>query len=843
MLNLFCSLLEKMNVLEFSNYIPAALLGKHLKNIGFSVTKIERPISSRGRSEEIEYMKHMKHDIDKDKKHVLLDLPTEKNKLEKLIETADIVIENFAPSVASKRGFDFETCKRINPNVIYISLPGFMPDDTPYKNTVAWDGNIMASSGVFCDMGLNRKLLGIKASYSSLTLPSSYGSSFALFVLMCAIRSKRCGEHFVVPLASSLMEALVHNSLSFPLDTCYMNMRKRTILKEQYPISEEELDQLQDPFFRKYVCLDNRPFYLVCPAHIRHQKQALKVLGIETQVLNIMSPVDVYSEKFNYGLGCGNVHEIHAKQIYPLMKEAFNKKTSSEWEYLFGSHGVPAIAHKTKQEWIECSHAKDSGLVVEKSDSIQVGPIGWFHFSHNISTTSKQQKPKQNLKGLKVLDLTNVIAGPTIGAMFSRLGAEVLKIDSPKPMYAPDISVIYGIATNIGKKSLLLDILSDHGRRILELLIKDYDILLINCTHECLKRLKLTKDDLYKINTNIILVHFDAWGGPNETGKYNNFIGYDDNIQAGIGIMSRFGGSLETCEEHAHVGTIDVIAGVACAAFAVYALYLREEYGKVNVVRTSLASVGQYVQYPLMFSERQTISKGITCRGDHVLYSCYETLEGWIFIGDSLNPQKTCFTYDILVKTFGEMTIEEAIQFCVKHGWNVSVLKTMDAIRKSCVVDKYEIDGPTFQFLIHYDHPAGVLTMVAPIATRITLDSISHSPKYGRDTYTILKKYGMENSLFNRAVSCSWSKFYIPYSSPCDSCKKKGRKLFTLTCDHKLCFYCMGKAENKCSTCGMPHETSIEKLDQILKQWKVGYKQWRRGLTQGSKDMETLFHN
>ena len=75
-----------------------------------------------------------------------------------------------------------------------------------------------------------------------------------------------------------------------------------------------------------------------------------------------------------------------------------------------------------------------------------------------------------------------------------------------------------------------------------------------------------------KINDKMILVHFDAWSGPNEKGQYSNYIGYDDNVQAASGIMERFGGGLHTAEEHAHIGTIDVIAGVACAANVVRAL-------------------------------------------------------------------------------------------------------------------------------------------------------------------------------------------------------------------------------------------------------------------------------
>ena len=61
----------------------------------------------------------------------------------------------------------------------------------------------MAASGVFCDMGLNRTLLGVKASFSSLHLPSTYASIFGAFAVMTAVFDERHGERIVVPLASS----------------------------------------------------------------------------------------------------------------------------------------------------------------------------------------------------------------------------------------------------------------------------------------------------------------------------------------------------------------------------------------------------------------------------------------------------------------------------------------------------------------------------------------------------------------------------------------------------------------------------------------------------------------
>ena len=159
-------------------------------------------------------------------------------------------------------------------------------------------------------------------------------------------------------------------------------------------------------------------------------------------------------------------------------------------------------------------------------------------------------------------------------------------------------------------------------------------------TKDSLQRAKLTRSYLKEINPKLILVHFDAWSGPEEKGKFSNYIGYDDNIQAASGIMERFGGGLTTAEEHAHIGTIDVIAGVACAANAVYALLKLKLSKKVCTVRTSLASVGQYLQYPFIVGNKPIMKLcgvGLSCKGDHPFNCCYEASDGWVLIALSLN--------------------------------------------------------------------------------------------------------------------------------------------------------------------------------------------------------------
>ena len=68
------------------------------------------------------------------------------------------------------------------------------------------------------------------------------------------------------------------------------------------------------------------------------------------------------------------------------------------------------------------------------------------------------------LRGLRVLDLTRVVAGPFATAILADLGAEVIKLDTVKPMYDPLIGTLFTFQTGMGKRSALVDIMSEEGR-------------------------------------------------------------------------------------------------------------------------------------------------------------------------------------------------------------------------------------------------------------------------------------------------------------------------------------------------------------------------------------------
>ena len=800
-------------MVEFGTRLAGPLLGKHLVGFGCEVVAVRPPRGEeegRGETDKEERggtNRGMREDLEHGKRVVEMSLPSPAAM--ELVREADVLIENLAPGRMKGLGLDAETCWReANPDLLYVSLPGFAEGDAEFEGVEEWDDVVMAAAGVFCDMGLNRTLRGVEASYSALPLASAYASVFGAFAVGEALQQGRKGERIEVPMGSALAEAMVHNSMSFPLDARYASARKQAVDAGRYPIAPDALDALLDPFFAKYECADGRTVYLVCPAHARHQRAAMRALGVEEEVEALgVQQVDPYDEEGAHGIGAGRLSAEQAEAVRPVLRRAFSTRTSLAWEAALGAAGVPAIAHRTTEEWTRSAHARLSGLVTpagkreeeeegegarggeekrregeeEVEERVRLAPLGWIREEGGrkgragkrdggVDATTKKKGGKTRLK---VVDLTNVIAGPTIGAMLARAGAEVIKVDPPRPTYAPEIAVVYGLAANVGKRSALVDVCCPSGRKVLDALLREADVLIVNCTSAALRRLRLSPDDLFLLNPSLVLVRFDAWGGPREAGPFDAFVGYDDNVQAAIGIMARFGGSLEDAEEHAHIGTIDVVAGVAGAAAALFALVRRrereeeereEEEQAVTVARTSLAAVGQYLQYPFMHGVRlPTCGTGSECVGQHALRRLYPARDGWIMLtacadasevpgawprvrsalgmgeeeveeGAERRSEKRSeikgsetgsagsFPFPSVQRELGSALAGRGVHASAERlraaGLSAVPLCSLASLRTRCKVERYDPSGKTFQFVTHADHPVGALTMVAPCAVR-----------------------------------------------------------------------------------------------------------------------------
>ena len=176
--------------------------------------------------------------------------------------------------------------------------------------------------------------------------------------------------------------------------------------------------------------------------------------------------------------------------------------------------------------------------------------------------------PPGALAGLKVLDLTRVLAGPTCTQMLGDLGAEIVKIERPgagddtrgfAPPYVPRTQEsAYFVGVNRNKKSVTLDIAKPEGQAIVHKLLAECDILVENFKVGALAKYGLGWENLRERYPRLIYCSITGFG---QTGPYAPRPGYDALIQAMGGVMS-LTGEIEGEPQKVGIPVADLFAGL-----------------------------------------------------------------------------------------------------------------------------------------------------------------------------------------------------------------------------------------------------------------------------------------
>ena len=317
-------------------------------------------------------------------------------------------------------------------------------------------------------------------------------------------------------------------------------------------LSYSAVKALLDPFFHTYKCKDGRSFYLVAVAHAVHQTRCLQALGVWDELLSLGLPQgDVWRNSDEWEAECvlGTFPLTDPKwiqRIKDLCSRAFLTRDAEEWEALFRDLKIPGSVVRTTREWIHSEHAVSSGLVIEHTTADgrrvkQAGPLAWLSRPPLPASEAQRSEARARaarsatvsgpwLAGTNVLDLCNVIAGPVIGGMLARFGADVIKLDPADPKYDPRVSVYFGLPASRGKRSVLVDVKATEGKAVLEALIRWADVVIVNQATSQLAALGVDSRSIKALNQSAILMHLDAFGGPGR-GPRSDAIGYDDLLQ------------------------------------------------------------------------------------------------------------------------------------------------------------------------------------------------------------------------------------------------------------------------------------------------------------------------
>lgn len=203
------------------------------------------------------------------------------------------------------------------------------------------------------------------------------------------------------------------------------------------------------------------------------------------------------------------------------------------------------------------------------------------------------------LEGIRVVDLTAVLLGPTATQVFGDFGADVIKIEPPRgdttrligAAREPGMGALF-LHSNRNKRSLAIDLKSGEGRGVLLKLVETADILFHNMRPDALQRLGLDYEACAKVNPRII--HCGAFGY-GRAGRYASRPAYDDLIQGAVGLpdlVQRAGGDIR----YVPSALFDRMVALAAVNATLAALYHRERTGE-----------GQSIEIPMFETMTQMV--------------------------------------------------------------------------------------------------------------------------------------------------------------------------------------------------------------------------------------------
>jgi crotonobetainyl-CoA:carnitine CoA-transferase CaiB-like acyl-CoA transferase len=268
------------------------------------------------------------------------------------------------------------------------------------------------------------------------------------------------------------------------------------------------------------------------------------------------------------------------------------------------------------------------------------------------------QAPNGPLRGLRVLDLTRVLAGPTCTQMLGDLGAEVIKIERPEagddtrgfaPPFVPNTrESAYFVGVNRNKKSVTLDIAKPEGQAIVHRLLESCDVLVENFKVGALAKYGLAWEQLSPKHPRLIYCSITGFG---QTGPYAPRPGYDSLIQGMGGIMS-LTGEPDGLPQKVGVPVADLFAGLYGCIGLLAALNHRNATGQgqridIGMLDTHLAWLAnQGMNYlatgenpPRLGNQHPNI----------VPYQVFPTADGYMVLSVGNDP-----TFERFCKNFGQ---------------------------------------------------------------------------------------------------------------------------------------------------------------------------------------------
>jgi crotonobetainyl-CoA:carnitine CoA-transferase CaiB-like acyl-CoA transferase len=615
--------LDGVRVLDFGQYIAGPLAAMLMGDQGADVVRIDPPGGPRLDTP-------ANATWNRGKQRITLDLrdPVDLGTARGLVAGADVLIENFRPGAMAALGLGPEQSRAANPRLIYLSLPGFAHDH-PMAGVAAWEGVVGAAANLYTRPG--------DPVFTAIPISSSYAAFHAAVATAMALVARErdgVGQFIEIPLYDATFTAIGYRA------------QKR---HDATAMSDIPAVGVQMPWFGAHLARDGRYVYF----HIANK--------------NAMD--------FIRAVGAGSWWDT--PDAPARIAELFATRTAQQWEDLGAEIGTEMAVCTTSAQWLAHPHARASGMVVEVDDPVlgQMvqpgiavrlsetlgavrGPAHALDADHDTvvaragapspdqaaparrveqAGSAAPHGPLTALRGVKVLDLCIVLAGPTAARTLGEYGADIIKIDGPpRPKVIgpgggdPQVGAAFNIEVNRGKRSIVLDLTTQEGLDIFWMLVEEADVVVENYRHGVVDQLGVGYEDVRKRRPDIIYASLNAYG---YSGPWAPRPGHEQLGQSVTGMSVRFGG--DAPPQLQTVALNDFGTGLIGAYGIGLALLHRERTGQGQRVTGSLAQTACTLQslflqdYPGKVWDEPT---GQDAKGFGPLNRLYRASDDWFFL-------------------------------------------------------------------------------------------------------------------------------------------------------------------------------------------------------------------
>ena len=623
------SALDGIRVIDLTRHRAGALATMFLSDHGAEVVRVIDDVAKLHRSGGFRVWDRGKE--------VVLQAKGSATKLDKLIRFADVVVEDCAPG-ARPDHLQWDALREINPRIIACSITAY-GEHGELRDQPQIDDLVLARTGVLSGLPAFR---GAPPVHCIHPLPSAGAGVLAALAIASGLYARELTGHGRHVSTSLVAGALLYHPkvLSDHLDPHVF---------QSNPFGSA-------PFYSVYECADKEWIQLGC-VHPGFIARAAELMGLgET----IKDPV--------YGQGHNPKTPEADAYLRKRLTDVMQTRSAADWSSDFESNDIPFAPSQTTDAGIDDQQVRHNDMVVELADP-EVGSIRQMGVPVKLSATPGEmrgtraaqvnQPPEWStaaaaqaasassmdsrqlpLSGVRVLEITNLIAGPIAGRLLADLGADIMKLEPPTGDISRPIGRTYFFSVNYGKRSIAVDTSKPEGKAVVRKIAATCDAMLANLRPGATGRMGIG----HEYDENLIETQISGYGF---TGPYAHRPGIDPLAQALMGLERAQGGQGNPPSFPAQLAPTDFTTGTMAAFGTVLSLFAKARgSAKGQRVEVNLLDGGivlssewftRYAGRPI----RELADKGQF--GPNPFHRIYEASDGFIYVAADKPEQKIAF--------------------------------------------------------------------------------------------------------------------------------------------------------------------------------------------------------